>query len=143
EDEELGARGMVSGVRYGNLDRGRSRIIVAFDGPFVLERMELIENEADAGHRLVADIVAASEADFEQAMAEQIETTGSMQAAAKSDRIGDAGPAKPDRFRIVIDPGHGGIDTGAKGPSGTLEKTITLAFALELKKKLEDERDYD
>lgn len=143
EDEELGARGMVSGVRYGNLDRGRSRIIVAFDGPFVLERMELLENEADAGHRLVADIVAASETDFEQAMAEQIETTGSMQAAAKSDRIGDAGPAKPDRFRIVIDPGHGGIDTGAKGPSGTLEKTITLAFALELKKKLEDERDYD
>lgn len=33
---------------------------------------------------------------------------------------------------IVLDPGHGGIDSGAKAPNGILEKTITLAFALKL-----------
>src|SRR5690606_28236308 len=32
---------------------------------------------------------------------------------------------------------------GAKGASGTLEKTITLAFALELKKRLEEEGGLD
>ncbi len=38
---------------------------------------------------------------------------------------------------VVIDPGHGGADPGAIGPSGLLEKTVTLAAALELKKMLE------
>ena len=33
---------------------------------------------------------------------------------------------------IVIDPGHGGLDPGSQGQSGTQEKTVTLAAALEL-----------
>lgn len=142
-EPDLEPRGMVTAVRYGNLEQGRSRIILSFEGPFVVERIEMLENETDSGHRLVADIVAGSEAAFEQAMADQIETTGSMQTAPKSDRVGqsDAIVARP--FRLVIDAGHGGIDTGAEGTSGTLEKTITLAFALELKKKLEEAGKYD
>jgi N-acetylmuramoyl-L-alanine amidase len=38
---------------------------------------------------------------------------------------------------VVIDAGHGGRDSGAVGFSGTLEKTVTLAAALELKRQLE------
>jgi N-acetylmuramoyl-L-alanine amidase len=34
--------------------------------------------------------------------------------------------------RIVIDPGHGGFDTGAKGPHGLLEKEVCLDVALRL-----------
>ncbi len=34
--------------------------------------------------------------------------------------------------RIVIDPGHGGFDTGAIGPNGLEEKTVTLAIARRL-----------
>lgn len=34
--------------------------------------------------------------------------------------------------RIVIDPGHGGFDTGAKGPRGLLEKDLCLDVALQL-----------
>lgn len=30
---------------------------------------------------------------------------------------------------VAIDPGHGGKDTGAKGPNGTLEKAVTLNLA--------------
>ncbi len=37
---------------------------------------------------------------------------------------------------IVIDPGHGGRDPGAIGPSGIKEKEITLAIAKKLKKEL-------
>lgn len=40
---------------------------------------------------------------------------------------------------ILIDPGHGGIDGGAKGQSGTLEKEINLAISKKLKSRLEDE----
>jgi N-acetylmuramoyl-L-alanine amidase len=38
---------------------------------------------------------------------------------------------------IVIDPGHGGKDSGAVGASGTLEKNVTLATALELQRELQ------
>ena len=38
---------------------------------------------------------------------------------------------------IVIDPGHGGRDPGAIGTAGTLEKTVTLAAAQELRRQLE------
>ena len=37
---------------------------------------------------------------------------------------------------IVLDPGHGGYDNGAKGPGGTLEKNVTLAFARILAQEL-------
>ena len=41
--------------------------------------------------------------------------------------------------KIVIDPGHGGNDAGAIGPTGVMEKNVTLKVALELKKLLEAE----
>jgi len=37
----------------------------------------------------------------------------------------------------MLDPGHGGVDSGTISPSGALEKDVVLAFAFELKKKLE------
>ena len=40
---------------------------------------------------------------------------------------------------IAIDPGHGGNDAGAIGPTGVMEKNVTLKVALELKKLLEAE----
>lgn len=38
---------------------------------------------------------------------------------------------------VVLDPGHGGRDPGAIGAGGTQEKRITLAAALETKRRLE------
>jgi N-acetylmuramoyl-L-alanine amidase len=37
---------------------------------------------------------------------------------------------------VVIDPGHGGEEVGAKGPGGTLEKDITLSIARKLRTSL-------
>ena len=41
--------------------------------------------------------------------------------------------------KIVLDPGHGGNDAGAIGPTGVMEKNVTLKVALELKRLLEAE----
>jgi N-acetylmuramoyl-L-alanine amidase len=38
-------------------------------------------------------------------------------------------PPPAPRFLVVIDPGHGGEDAGARGSTGALEKDITLAIA--------------
>lgn len=39
---------------------------------------------------------------------------------------------------ILIDPGHGGIDGGAKSKNGTIEKDINLEIAVKLKENLEN-----
>ena len=59
-----------------------------------------------------------------------------------------AGPAPRDALRdlinddgvykIVLDPGHGGEESGAVGPAGTLEKDLTLLVAKTLKRRLEN-----
>jgi N-acetylmuramoyl-L-alanine amidase len=46
-------------------------------------------------------------------------------------------PSTGGLHTIVIDPGHGGDDTGAKGSGGTLEKNVALAIARKLKSALE------
>lgn len=41
-------------------------------------------------------------------------------------------------FKVIIDPGHGGSDVGAIGPTGVKEKEITLKIALLLKNILRE-----
>jgi N-acetylmuramoyl-L-alanine amidase len=50
--------------------------------------------------------------------------------------------ADPPRPVVVIDPGHGGKDSGAIGISGVMEKTITLATALDLRRILDATHKY-
>ena len=38
---------------------------------------------------------------------------------------------------VVIDPAHGGADSGARGPSGVIEKNVVLQYARELRAELE------
>lgn len=42
-------------------------------------------------------------------------------------------------MKVCIDPGHGGSQPGAAGKGGTLEKDITLAVALKVRKLLESQ----
>ena len=46
-------------------------------------------------------------------------------------------PDRPGIRTVVVDPGHGGSESGAVGPSGVLEKDLTLALGRELKPRLE------
>lgn len=79
--------------------------------------------------------------------------SGEVETTEGSDEASSAGaasvPARPrsqssaapgiDGKRIVLDPGHGGSDTGAIGPTGVTEKSIALRIAKRLKTLLEAE----
>jgi len=139
---DLEPRGLISAVRYGNIEAGVSRLILTAKGPFELERVDVIANEASPGYRLVVDMVSSSEAAYDAALALQAETTGST-TTAKTGRVAKAAPREGKRFTVVLDPGHGGIDGGAEGVNGSVEKAITLSFALELKAALQESGAYD
>jgi N-acetylmuramoyl-L-alanine amidase len=54
-----------------------------------------------------------------------------------------ATPAPRHRFKIVLDPGHGGKDPGAIGVGGVAEKDVVLAIARRLHSRLASEPDLD
>jgi len=57
--------------------------------------------------------------------------------------LGTVVPRRAGRFRIMVDPGHGGKDGGAVGRRGTLEKNINLYAARELVALLRQEDVFD
>jgi N-acetylmuramoyl-L-alanine amidase len=65
----------------------------------------------------------------------------SLARAAHGESHSAHAPAKsgtrPPPPLVMLDPGHGGKDPGAIGVSGTYEKHVSLATALELKRQLE------
>lgn len=136
--EAAAARGLVTDVRYGGVSDDRGRLILSLNGPFAVEAFDILENTSSAGYRMVADLVATSAAAFEAALADQVTTTGSTRSTPKGDRVVKGNETADRRFTIVIDPGHGGIDSGARGVSGAVEKDVTLTFAKELKEALEN-----
>jgi N-acetylmuramoyl-L-alanine amidase len=132
---DLKPRGLVTNVRYGKISDDHSRMIFAAKGPFTVDDISVVKNESSSGYRLVIDIVASSEADFEAALAKQ--AGGAPKAAAAADDPVDVKPDAPGKpFTIVIDPGHGGIDGGAEGVTGAIEKNITLDFGRALRDAL-------
>ena len=85
-------------------------------------------------HRLVIDVVPPSE----PLTAPPIESTPSLGFPLPT----PPQPAQPraKSFKtIVIDPGHGGKDSGARGQRGTEEKDITLKVALKLRNLLSNQ----
>jgi N-acetylmuramoyl-L-alanine amidase len=84
---------------------------------------------ADYGHRLVLDLYPLVPPDPLVAL---LELNGQL--AAPAARGGAAPKASVVRLAtVVIDPGHGGEDPGARGRRGALEKDITLLIAKRLK----------
>ncbi|MGP2492783.1 N-acetylmuramoyl-L-alanine amidase [Mesorhizobium sp. PUT5] len=143
DPKDLKAHGLVSGVRYGPVGEGMSRLVLAGKGPFKVDKIDVLKNREGAGYRLAVDISAASDREFDAALADQALTTASTVSTEKSARVGKGPLSTGHRFTVVLDPGHGGVDGGAEGPNGTVEKDVTLAFARELRDKLTATGKYD
>ncbi len=126
----LGKNEHVRDLRFGAFMRGQARVVLELARPLRIAEQRFVPLEG-GGSRLVILFEPASAEAFRLVaggFADDI-VTGSVDAKSAA-----SGPELP---LIVLDPGHGGIDAGATGPSGELEKTIVLQFALALKQRLE------
>ena len=128
-------RGLISAFRYGMISPGKSRIVIDLTGPAKIDRTFVTDPADGQPARLVIDVVPSSRAEFLAV----IRNYRDLQAASsfrKADRLPVQSSPKGDGPLIVIDPGHGGIDLGARSSDGTLEKDVTLAFGKALGERL-------
>ncbi|MBO6552518.1 MAG: N-acetylmuramoyl-L-alanine amidase [Roseitalea sp.] len=131
-------KGMVGAMRYGDMSETGSRIIFEIGAPF--EVVELSSGAAENFYRLIIDLRRTDEAAFQQALLDTMATSSIIARGSKTDRLGSAPLAPAPRsgaFTVVLDPGHGGIDSGAVGVGGTREKDVVLAFARTMRDELQ------
>ncbi len=137
-------KGMIGALRFGLFAPGQSRVVLDLAAPAAVRQVTLLPPNGDGIHRLFVDIEGTTEAAFGQPdsrtvleSAVPLATSGGM-AGVPAVPV----PAGDKRPLIVIDAGHGGVDPGATGVSGVLEKKLVLDYALELKRQLQDSGNY-
>ena len=126
---------LVKNIRYGTVAKGKSRIILALTQPVRIAVNSFEKVKDQDRYRLIVDIQPTDDASFEKLAEEGEKLASKGKVAWKGDRI-ERVENKERKFTIVLDPGHGGIDGGALGRRGTIEKNVTLKFAKSLKKQL-------
>ncbi|HLH11029.1 MAG TPA: N-acetylmuramoyl-L-alanine amidase [Methylovirgula sp.] len=124
-----GQAGLISSFRFGLFAPGKSRIVIDLAGPARVVRAES-EPAGTAAH-LVIELAKTDRAAF-QAAAQRSTLEAEMNAP---EQPSPAKPTAPGLPLIVIDPGHGGIDSGAI-VKGLVEKNIVFEFAKALAAKL-------
>jgi N-acetylmuramoyl-L-alanine amidase len=152
-------KGVVSGVRTGIQPGGTLRVVLDVSSKVVPHTFALSPN-AEYGNRLVIDLDADGAPSEDQAL-ESISGDADAMTAADGKSLPvvpegpPAAPAKPqlqvkadpvtpaDRnlkpIIVAVDAGHGGEDTGARGPSGVREKDVALSIARKLARLINKE----
>lgn len=133
-------RGLVKAFRYGLVMPGGSRIVIDTTGPVRVERAYVLDAVDELPGRLILDLTAVDRETFLRAAA--IDNRLPRVVPRRADRDAPTATDGDPRPVIVLDPGHGGIDSGTRAASGEMEKTIVLEFGLQLRDKLEQTGKY-
>jgi N-acetylmuramoyl-L-alanine amidase/type II secretory pathway predicted ATPase ExeA len=127
-----GSNGLLQGVRASQFSDDVVRLVLDADGAKEYSAQVLPDP-----YRLVIDVRSQSSATSNPSLASAAATQNAPPAAR------DPQPFLSRELglkisRIAIDPGHGGYDTGTKGPQGLLEKDLCLDVALRLGQLIEE-----
>jgi N-acetylmuramoyl-L-alanine amidase len=118
---------LIKAFRFGLLSPGRSRIVLDLVGPACPAEVDAKPIVAGApAARLKIEVKPCPP----DAFAALVRAPESSTAASKM--LSAAAPPV-----IVLDPGHGGADGGARGYGGAVEKTLVFDFCSELRRQLQ------
>lgn len=138
-DAKAAAMGLVKSFRGGLAAPGKTRIVIDVTQPVVVETAKL--EKSGTGFRLALDILSVDAALKEGRKALKNPPSG-LGASGLQPPLPKPAQKPRDRMAkafkpvIVLDPGHGGDDSGATR-NGTVEKHVVLAFSHELREQLE------
>jgi len=122
----------VGALRMGPLRPGWSRLVAELPAPMVITSAELRVDPAATG----ALVQVLLEASAVEEMAQQAGAPPQGPGWDAPDAGRQALPRRDDGvLRVILDPGHGGIDPGAEA-AGTNEATLMLILARELRETL-------
>jgi N-acetylmuramoyl-L-alanine amidase len=135
--------GLVRSIRGGLAAADRFRVILEVSEPVVIERSAVEAAPGGKGQRLVVEIVpvegrAAGKAPQAPAADTEVRPVRVAAVQPPSPKRAERPEARAKRSArpvIVLDPGHGGMDSGAVR-NGAVEKDVVLAFSLVLRDKL-------
>ena len=132
-------RGLVKAFRYGLIMQGGSRIVVDTKGPVRVDKAFTLAATDGQPARLVVDLSAIDRESFLRNIS--LDTRAARTPAIRQTEAAPKDTSDP-RPLIVIDPGHGGIDSGTKSTTGQDEKDVVLAFGTMLRDRLEKSGKY-
>ncbi|MDQ0510212.1 N-acetylmuramoyl-L-alanine amidase [Ancylobacter amanitiformis] len=126
-------RGLVTAYRFGLFAPGKARIVLDVSGPVTIDKAFVLEPMEGQPARLVVDLVKTDRTTFLKHVAAPLRRADEPPAPkSEASAAGDTRPV------IVIDPGHGGIDSGAVNTAfGVNEKDVVLAIGRQLHQKLD------
>lgn len=120
-----------TGLRTGVFRPGWSRLVIDLAAPFAVEAAGMQTGVLDGGANLNVQLKPVSGAEFRALSgAPEQADWGTAGAAVKAPEVVGSGVVK-----VVLDPGHGGIDPGAVA-DGLREADLVLTFARELQEAL-------
>jgi N-acetylmuramoyl-L-alanine amidase len=125
-------RGLIKAFRYGLMMPGGSRLVFDVAKPVRIDNAYVVDATDSAPARMVLDLAPTDRESFLKKIA--LESKAAPTAAVPPAAVSNPNDSRP---LVVLDPGHGGVDTGTKGPGGELEKDIVLDFAHRLRDRIE------
>lgn len=131
-------RGLIKAFRFGLVMPGGSRIVIDLVKPARVDKAFVIDSSDAAPARLVLELAVTDGENFLRKVALD-QRSAHAQPPLPREQQASSSDARP---LIVLDPGHGGIDTGTKGPNGLMEKDIVLDFAKRLQERIESAGKY-
>jgi N-acetylmuramoyl-L-alanine amidase len=128
------AHGVIKSYRYGLFREGNSRIVIDLNRAVSVSDALVLPPSAGFGYRVVIDFFPSQQTVFNNDAGWPADLKARESAAEKAAMAGPAGPG--GKKVVVIDPGHGGIDSGTNGVNGLMEKDLVLAEGLRLSQVL-------
>jgi N-acetylmuramoyl-L-alanine amidase len=130
-------RGLIKAFRFGLMMEGGSRIVLDLAKPARIDKAFVMDASAGDPARLVLVLVATDRESFLRKVA--VDDKTNVKVPAKPELQPHNGDSRPV---LVLDPGHGGIDTGTRAPGGEMEKDIVLDLAKRLRDRIEKSGKY-